>query len=423
MPRVTSPRLNRFCMIPRQATGHATSSTAHSTRWLLVAAALAVALASCATVRVSGAPTTQSDAVASDPARAAHWHFDAGNRPPAERDGYRPPVKLAVLLPLSGALSTAAAPVRDGLLAGYYGEQRRRPELVFYDTTGTPAGAVAAYAKAVSDGADQVLGPLGRDEVAAVFQDGQVTVPVIALNRGVATPPANNASFSLAPEDEGIAAAEYLLSRNARRVLVLSNGDDGARRSVNAFRERLQAREGSIVDTIAVVGDKPADLTTAFLASAQKEGGVDAVFFAVKSAQARVVAPQLYAAGLGGKPRVATSQLASAGTKPEQNIGLDGIAFPTESWTAGGMRALPPAAGVGAQLPTARGPAAKLFAFGYDAWQLTAYLEHLANSGSASLQGATGVLSIDPTGNVLRLPAWSTYSGGFMVPLTTGSGG
>ena len=35
---------------------------------------------------------------------AARWKFDAGDRPPAERDGYRPPVKLAVLLPLSGSL-------------------------------------------------------------------------------------------------------------------------------------------------------------------------------------------------------------------------------------------------------------------------------------------------------------------------------
>ena len=58
--------------------------------------------------------------------RGAQWRFDAGNRPPADSDGYRPPVKLAVLLPLSGNLATAAAPVRDGLLAGYYGERRRR---------------------------------------------------------------------------------------------------------------------------------------------------------------------------------------------------------------------------------------------------------------------------------------------------------
>ena len=63
------------------------------------------------------------------------WKFDA--RPPADSDGYRPPVKLAVLLPLSGSLAPAAAPVRDGFLTGYYGESRRRPEVTFYDTAGS----------------------------------------------------------------------------------------------------------------------------------------------------------------------------------------------------------------------------------------------------------------------------------------------
>jgi hypothetical protein len=60
------------------------------------------------------------------------WTLDA--RAPAEADGYRPPERLAMLLPLSGEAARAAAPVRDGFLAGYYGENRRRPEISFYDT-------------------------------------------------------------------------------------------------------------------------------------------------------------------------------------------------------------------------------------------------------------------------------------------------
>src|SRR3546814_14841671 len=80
-----------------------------------------------------------------------------------------PPLKLAVLLPLSGNLATAGASVRDGLLAGYYGEHRTRPEILFYDTANSSGGAIAAYNKAVADGADQVLGPLGRDGVDAVL--------------------------------------------------------------------------------------------------------------------------------------------------------------------------------------------------------------------------------------------------------------
>jgi hypothetical protein len=46
-------------------------------------------------------------------------------------------VKLARAAAAVRQLSKAAAPVRDGLLTGYYGEARRRPEVIFYDTAGT----------------------------------------------------------------------------------------------------------------------------------------------------------------------------------------------------------------------------------------------------------------------------------------------
>lgn len=193
--------------------------------------------------------------------RGAQWRFDLNNRPAAERDGYRPPLKLAVLLPLSGQLATASAPVRDGLLAGYYGETRRRPEINFFDTAGTPAGAVDAYAKAVAAGADFVIGPLGRDEVTAVFRDSGLAVPVLALNRGALAPPPGNAGFSLAPEDDGIIAAEYLLGLERRTALVISGSDDNGKRAASSFRERFSARGGTVVDTIGVA-DIPGNIST-----------------------------------------------------------------------------------------------------------------------------------------------------------------
>ena len=346
--------------------------------------------------------------------RGGDWHFDAGNRPPADSDGYRPPVKLGVLLPLSGELSKAAAPVRDGLLAGYYGESRRRPEIVFYDTAGTPAGATTAYRRAVAESVDYVLGPLGRDEVSALLHE-HLTVPVLALNRGNVAPPGGSTSFSLAPEDDGIAAAEFLLARNARRVLVLS--DDSLRRATAAFREHLQSRGGSVTEVLAVA-DKPGDMHAALQAAAQKEGGVDAVFLALKPAQARALAPQLAAAGLGGKLRVSTSQFASVDGGAANRV-LDGIAFPSEAWGVTSVPGLPSPAAAAKILPSARGGAAKLFAFGHDAWLLTAYLERLATRADGSVQGATGTLRLDGFGNVVRTPAWSTFSGGTAVPLGT----
>ncbi len=349
--------------------------------------------------------------------RGAQWRFDLNDRPAAERDGYRPPVKLAVLLPLSGQLATAAAPVRDGLLAGYYGESRRKPEIDFYDTAGTAAGALSAYARAVAAGADFIVGPLGRDEVSSVFGQSNLPVPTLALNRGVGTPPAGNAGFSLAPEDDGIIAAEYLLSRERRSALVIGGNDDNGRRAANAFRERFNERGGKVVDTVGVA-ETPGDISTALATAAQ--AGVDAVFLAVKGGTARALAPQLALAGLAGKSRVATSQLISGTGKPEQDSALDGIVYPTEVWTARGVAGLPAASMAGANLPTARGPAARLFAFGYDAWLLTAYLEKLATGANAEVHGATGVLRLDGFGNVIRTPAWSTFSGGRAAPIASG---
>ncbi len=353
--------------------------------------------------------------------RGAQWRFDAGNRPPADRDGYRPPLRLAVLLPLSGSLATAAAPVRDGLLAGYYGERRTRPEIQFYDTAGTAGGAVAAYSRAAAEGNDFVVGPLGRDEVSALFNQGNLSVPMLALNRGNVSPPAGNASFSLTPEDEAISAAEYLLGRNARRVLVLGSGDVGMRRAVAAFRERFGERGGVVVDALTV-NDKADGLLPALQAAAAKEGGIDAIFFAGKGSQAHVAVPMLAAAGLNGKPRVATSQVMSGTGKVEQDRVLDGIIFPSDAWSARGASGLPAASTTGQTLPTARGPAARLFAFGYDAWLITAYLERLATGSDAQVQGATGDLRIDGFGNIMRTPAWSTFSGGVAMPLSSGGG-
>ncbi|MCD9047501.1 penicillin-binding protein activator [Luteimonas sp. MHLX1A] len=345
---------------------------------------------------------------------AALWAVHAGNRPPADHDGYRPPMRLGVLLPLSGNLATAAAPVRDGLLAGYYGERRNRPELVFYDTAG---GAGAAYERAVTEGADYVLGPLGQDEVAALLaRPDRLQVPVLALNRAGEGAPAGSFSFALAPEDDGTAAADYLLARNVRQVLVLNGGDGTARRSVDAFRKRLEAGGGAVSDMLVVTGETPADMTEAMRTAMLKDNGAQAVFLALRVAQARAIAPQLVAAGFATRPRIGTSQLYSSG-RSEQDSVLDGIVFPTERWAAAGVAGLPMASTVASSLPTARGPAARLFAFGYDAWLLTAFMERLVTGDEAELRGATGLLRIDGEGNIVRAPSWATFTGGHVVPV------
>ena len=297
---------------------------------------------------------------------------------------------------LASGQAGAAAAVRDGFLTGYYGEARRKPELRFYDTA---AGAGAAYARAVAEGNDFVVGPLGRDEVDAVFADDTPQVPLLALNRGNRTPPPGSAAFSLSPEDEGISIAQYLIQRGAKHVLVYSGGEDAQRRSAGAAKAQLERRGVQVTEDIA---------------AAQ---GVDALLLAAKAPQVRALLPRLALAGISATTRVATSQITSGTGKPADDMALDGIVFPTETWSARGVDGLPSQASAAARVDTAKGPAARLFAFGFDAWRVTAYLERLALSANAEIAGATGRLSLDGFGNVLRQPSWSRFSGGVAVPL------
>ena len=370
-------------------------------------------LAGCATTVVRPAPRPDAPAPATTGALAGNLGVLTAGRLPADSDGYRPPLKLAVLLPLSGDMSRAALPVRDGLLAGYYAENRRRPEITFHDTVG---GVDAAYDQAVANGADFVVGPLGRAEVDALYSRQSLPIPVLALNRGELPPPPGNASFALAPEDDGVAAAEYAISRGARRVLSLADGDDSMRRAAAAFRARLEELDGTVVVEL-VVNATPGAMGTALQTAATTDGGIDAVFLAVRPSQAGAIVAQLAEVGLGGKLRIGTSALAGARPTDTSGHALDGIAFPSDAWSVQYVAGLPSSVTAASMLATARGSAQRLFAFGYDAWLLTAFLERLATNPAASVAGATGTLRIDADGNVVRTPAWSSWNGSNALPL------
>jgi outer membrane PBP1 activator LpoA protein len=333
--------------------------------------------------------------------------------PPADADGYRPPARLAVLLPMSGPLAAAATGVRDGLLAGYYGDARQRTTLRFYDSGGTGNGARAAMKKALADGAQMVVGPLGRDEVSAIFSDGDPDVPVVALNRPQDTPPSGSLSFALLPDDEGLSLADRLAARGLQDVLVFVQSDDNAQRALNALREGLRLRGGSIVAEIKV-GDAANELGGRIAdALAKAEHPPTAIVLLLKSTQAPLVLAQIRASPLSGLPRLATSSIVGGSKSANE---LDGIEFPELPWLLDQSDALPDATALAHSLPSARGASQRLFAFGRDAWSLVGYYERLQSDPAFVINGATGRLRIDSIGALQREPTWAELSGGHPRP-------
>jgi hypothetical protein len=372
---------------------------------LFVLACPLVLLAGCATVKTT--PGGASTPVGPAPPEPLRHSPSTSAFPAPDADGYRPPARLAVLLPASGSLATAGASVRDGLLAAYYAEGRRRPTLKFYDTAGSAEGARLAMDKAVAEGAELILGPLGREEVAGVFAGATPRVSVLALNRA-GTVPGNSLQFALSPDEEGEAAADRLVSRGLRRVAVFVQRDDNAQRALAVFRARLQQRGGEIVSEMQV-GEEIGDLAPA-LAGAPMQSA-QAVFLAMKAAPARSLSTQLRASLATGLPRIATTQILQGAT-PRLDLALDGIEFPELPWLLGRRPGLPEPEALGKRLGSARGPAQRLFAFGMDAWQLVAWLDRLDGDRQFRVRGATGLLSIERDGSIRREPAWAVFSAG-----------
>lgn len=364
-------------------------------------------IASCSTVRVAPTGSAPVDSALLPPVRGDRARTDGF--PPADSDGYRPPARMAMILPMSGSTAVASASVRDGFLAAYFGETRRRPVVTFHDSQGTGAGALAAIAKARAAGAQLIVGPLTRDEVAAVSANEDGSVPIIALNRA-GTPPLGTTAFALMPEEEGIAAADRLLARNLRSVLVFANGSDNAQRAVAAFREVYVRGGGSVVEQIAVAGETP-DLTARLSALNAGATPPQAVLLALDAGQGRAINAQLRNSALAGRPRVATALILN-GANAKSDVELDGIEYPELPWLMGQPVGLPDADGLGRSLSSARGPAQRLFAFGADAWRLAAWFDHLYQNPGASIRGVTGTLRIDMSGPVARTPAWAVFSGG-----------
>ena len=235
------------------------------------------------------------------------------------------------------------------------------------------------------------------------------SVPIITLNRAGKTPLGTTA-FALMPEEEGEAAAERLLARRLSSVLVFANATDNAQRAVAAFREVFSRGGGSVVEQIAVVGETP-DLTARLSALKAAAAPPQAVLLALDAGQGRAINAQLRNSALAGVPRVATALILN-GADAKADVELDGIEYPELPWLMDQPVGLPDADGLGRNLPSARGPAQRLFAFGADAWRLAAWFDHLYREPGASIRGATGTLRIDISGPVERAPAWAVFIGG-----------
>lgn len=333
-----------------------------------------------------------------------------------EAEGYQPPRRVALLLPLNAQLAGVANAIRDGFLSAYFADRpERRPELRIYDAGKTPADAIAAYQKAVADGADRVVGPLQRESVGQLFHQ-PLSTRVLALNHPDTgeVPPAGSAEYGLLPEAEGAQVAERLRQRGIGAAAVIVAEADWAERAARAFRAQFEAAGGIIVGETRL-REKDVNFATAITQATAGLGADGAVFISMRPQQARLLLPQLKIANVGA-PVFATSHIYSGDSNATLDRDLDGVEFCDAPWLFGPLPGRPERSQIAGQIASANGFGARLFAFGMDAYALLPYVDWLIAHPESYLGGATGELTADNFGRVHRLVSWARFVNGMPQP-------
>lgn len=340
--------------------------------------------------------------------------------------------QIAVLLPASGRFATAAATLRDGLLAAYYAAPaNQRPQLRFYDTSDIE-DILPLLQQAVGEGAEAAIGPLKKAAVEQLAGAGELEIPVLALNRVSlgAAPPANLFQFGLAPEDEARAAAERAWEDGATGALILAPASEWGRRLTQSFEARMEQLGGWVAGKQSYDPDKH-DFTDEILSllrhktsarryqapmdSMGKQGGfapdrlnANALFLASNAAKARQLWPQLQFHRASDLPVYTTSHIYSGRFEHPQDLDLVGLQFPDMPWLLapdpGGPvtpQSLP------AELADTRGALARLFALGMDSYLLLGHLQRMQDFPSTQLSGATGELTMNRLNQIQRRLLWA----------------
>ena len=352
------------------------------------------------------------------------------------------PRQIALLLPLSGRTSPAGHAVQNGFFGAYFSTATGLDEqqiVRVYDVN-NEGGASAAYATAVDDGAEFVIGPLLRSSVIELANDILVPVPVLTLNYlpdDTLAPP-GLFQFALAPEDEARSAAKRALADGHSRAVALVPNNDWGRRLMSSFTTEFEAFGGTLLDyrtytpgnqdfsntiedlmglsgSVRRYQRLRANIGGPLQFDPRRRQDTELIFLAADAPAGRLLKSQLKFHYSGDLPVYSTSSINALDGR--SNSDLNGIMFADTPWMIAPqswIERLPPL--YGKYWPEER-RLGRLHAMGYDAYQLIAALFAARTGPMQEIDGASGKLFLDHDGRVRRRLAWAQFQRGEPVAL------
>ena len=144
------------------------------------------------------------------------------------------PIKVAILLPLSGDSAPVGNAMLDAATLALYDEYMSMPAdqihsqivLLPRDSGNSPVTAAAAAQQAVNQGATFIVGPLFGQAVTAMKPMLKVRkIPVISFSNNQAVAEPNIYTFGFLPEQQVLRIGEYAYLNDFQRVAVLAPND------------------------------------------------------------------------------------------------------------------------------------------------------------------------------------------------------
>ncbi|WP_247871887.1 penicillin-binding protein activator [Azospirillum sp. TSO35-2] len=208
------------------------------------------------------------------------------------------PVKVAVLVPLSGQSAAIGQSMLDAAQMALFDMAGDRLELLPRDTKGTPNGAADAARQALADGAKLIIGPLFAADVAAVRPIAQnAGVDVLAFTNDSAQAGNGTYVMGFVPADQVNRVAGFARSQGVTRFTVLAPRSPYGDAVVNAM-QAAGPRLGTAVTQVERYDANVTDLSQPARQVAQEAPLPQAVMLAEGGPRAQGIASALAANGV-----------------------------------------------------------------------------------------------------------------------------
>lgn len=222
--------------------------------------------------------------------------------PPAPA-GHPSPVKVALLLPLTGKNADLGQSMLQAAQLALFDLGYDSFELMPRDTRATPEGAKAAAESAIGSGAQLLLGPLFSQEVRAAKPVAAMhNVNMVAFSTDWAQAGGNAYIMGFLPFSQVKRVVEFAVSKGYRRIGIVAPQTDYGNAIVNYYAA-LSSRYGLQQPVIARTAAGQSDYTIAvqpfLMGGTQGQPAVDAILIAAGGDQASRIAAALTAAGMG----------------------------------------------------------------------------------------------------------------------------